>query len=338
MAADRTPNALRRRNWKEPMSEHTGGTVTYHRAKYRPGTDEPWLVWFTEDQADPYWFTAEQGEAMGLTPPEPAPLVVTCNGHSIELSDEEARAFVQEWDLHGDREDFFMLSNHDLACDALAGLLRDARQDPQPASEPWPWGDEGFMCPKMVRETLCVAQAAVGRSLEVDARRVEHVERISRLINLCDRHRPLGPDGKHGTRQCTPTCGCEDKREPTTPVEPAVEPDTSDTLDFDAMPIGTVLWDSRDFLLRLPGGWTYNPPADENDYYDIENDGEPFTVVYQPAPVSPAEGLRAVMAGRDDADELIEYASKHWNYVDESDAVCIVLGAVGDAARSGGAT
>ena len=219
-----------------------------------------------------------------------------------------------------------------------SGAPRDARQDPQPASEPWPWGDEGFMCPKMVRETLCVAQAAVGRSLEVDARRVEHVERISRLINLCDRHRPLGPDGKHGTRQCTPTCGCEDKREPTTPVEPAVEPDTSDTLDFDAMPIGTVLWDSRDFLLRLPGGWTYNPPADENDYYDIENDGEPFTVVYQPAPVSPAEGLRAVMAGRDDADELIEYASKHWNYVDESDAVCIVLGAVGDAARSGGAT
>lgn len=219
-----------------------------------------------------------------------------------------------------------------------SGAPRDARQDPQPASEPWPWGDEGFMCPKMVRETLCVAQAAVGRSLEVDARRVEHVERISRLINLCDRHRPLGPDGKHGTRQCTPTCGCEDKREPTTPVEPAVEPDTSDTLDFDAMPIGTVLWDSRDFLLRLPGGWTYNPPADENDYYDIENDGEPFTVVYQPAPVSPAEGLRAVLAGRGDADELIEYAATSYR----SDRVLgpgrHLLSAVGDAARSGGAT
>ena len=69
----------------------------------------------------------------------------------------------------------------------------------------------------------------------------------------------------------------------------------------------------------------------------IAYDG-PFTVVYQPAPVSPYEGLRAALAGRDDADELIEYASKHWNYVDESDAVTSVLGAVGDAARSGGAT
>ena len=185
----------------------------------------------------------------GAPDPEPAPLVVTCNGHSIELSDEEARAFVQEWDLHGDREDFFMLSNHDLACDALAGLLRDARQDPQPTAD-------------------------------------------------------------------TP----------------------SDDIDFDAMPIGTVLWDDSDFLLRFPGGWSYNPPADEDDYYDIDADNDKFTLVYQPAPVSPSEGLRAVLAGRDDADELIEYAATSYR----SDRVLgpgrHLLSAVGDAARSGGAT
>ena len=217
-------------------------------------------------------------------------------------------------------------------------LLWGYQADSDP--EPWPWGDEGYMCPKMVRETLCVAQAAVGRSPEVDARRVEHVERISRLINLCDRHRPLGPDGKHGTRQCTPTCGCEDKREPITPVEPAVEPDTSDTLDFDAMPIGTVLWDDSgsDFLLRFPGGWSYNPPADEDDYYDIDAYDGPFTVVYQPAPVSPYEGLRAVLAGRTDADELIEYAAEHWRITSQMSPFDRLAHAVGDAARSGGAT
>ncbi len=49
----------------------------------------PWRVQFTPDDG-PVAFTAEQGEVMGLTPPEPAPLVVTCNGHSVELTDEEA--------------------------------------------------------------------------------------------------------------------------------------------------------------------------------------------------------------------------------------------------------
>lgn len=63
---------------------------------------------------------------------------------------------------------------------------------------------------KMVRETLCVAQAAVGLHTET-GRRVEHIARLQRLIDECDRHRPLGLDGKHGNRH-TPTCGCEDKR------------------------------------------------------------------------------------------------------------------------------
>ena len=60
--------------------------------------------------------------------------------------------------------------------------------------------------PKMVRETLCLAQSAVAHS--GDSRAQEHVERLGRLIKECDRHRPLGQDGKHGNRH-TATCGCE---------------------------------------------------------------------------------------------------------------------------------
>lgn len=54
---------------------------------------------------------------------------------------------------------------------------------------------------KMLRETLCVAQQAVGG-------RHDHSDRIQRMINDIDRQRPLGPNGKHGDRH-TLTCGCE---------------------------------------------------------------------------------------------------------------------------------
>ena len=66
--------------------------------------------------------------------------------------------------------------------------------------------------PKMLRETMCVAQGAVLREGHAGAQL--HADRISSIIDVCDQHRPLGPDGKHGTRRCTPTCGCIDKREP----------------------------------------------------------------------------------------------------------------------------
>ncbi len=63
--------------------------------------------------------------------------------------------------------------------------------------------------PKMLRETLCVAQSRIGES-DLDAlRKSDHTARLERLIAECDRHRPLGPDGKHGDRH-TDTCGCED--------------------------------------------------------------------------------------------------------------------------------
>lgn len=65
--------------------------------------------------------------------------------------------------------------------------------------------------PKMLRETLCVAQSAVAANASwYVSRGREHIDRLQRLIDECDRHRPLGPDGKHGDLH-TPTCGCEDR-------------------------------------------------------------------------------------------------------------------------------
>jgi hypothetical protein len=67
--------------------------------------------------------------------------------------------------------------------------------------------------PKMLREALCLAQSAITHwALSgYDRSTVPgHVARIGDLIAQLDRHRPLGPDGKHGDRH-TPTCGCEDR-------------------------------------------------------------------------------------------------------------------------------
>lgn len=62
--------------------------------------------------------------------------------------------------------------------------------------------------PKMLRETLCAASNAInGRMM---GRNQEHLERLDRLIKECDRHRPLGVNGKHANLH-TDTCGCEDK-------------------------------------------------------------------------------------------------------------------------------
>ncbi len=63
--------------------------------------------------------------------------------------------------------------------------------------------------PKMLRETLCIAAARISQS-DLDQHRKEaDIARLQRLIDACDAHRPLGPDGKHDDRH-TPTCGCED--------------------------------------------------------------------------------------------------------------------------------
>ena len=62
--------------------------------------------------------------------------------------------------------------------------------------------------PKMLRETLCVAQARIGNSPYDEDRKREHIDRLQRLIDECERQRPLGSDGKHGDLH-TSTCGCK---------------------------------------------------------------------------------------------------------------------------------
>ena len=61
--------------------------------------------------------------------------------------------------------------------------------------------------PKMVHEAMCLAQNLIVL-YRLDG---EHYARIlNNFIHECERKRPLGPDGKHGTRH-TSECGCEDK-------------------------------------------------------------------------------------------------------------------------------
>lgn len=66
---------------------------------------------------------------------------------------------------------------------------------------------EAFESPKMLRETLCLAQHGLNQQLRPVA---HHIVRLQALIAICDAMRPLGPDGKHG-RLHTDFCGCEDK-------------------------------------------------------------------------------------------------------------------------------
>jgi len=61
--------------------------------------------------------------------------------------------------------------------------------------------------PKMLRETLCVAQAVISKN-PYDLRVYEHINRLQRMIDECDRKRPLGYDGKHGDLH-TEECGCD---------------------------------------------------------------------------------------------------------------------------------
>lgn len=69
---------------------------------------------------------------------------------------------------------------------------------------------------KMLRETLCLAQVGITNRMPAqDA--WPHLDRLQRLIDQLDAHRPLGPDGKHGDRH-TPTCGCDDLPAPVRPT------------------------------------------------------------------------------------------------------------------------
>lgn len=63
-----------------------------------------------------------------------------------------------------------------------------------------------YWCPKMLREKLCAQSTHIpvtGTVLEQRTR-----EAFAALIEVLDKHRPLGSDGKHGARH-TRTCGCD---------------------------------------------------------------------------------------------------------------------------------
>lgn len=61
---------------------------------------------------------------------------------------------------------------------------------------------------KMMGEALRLAEAAMYNThINIaDSQK----RRVYGLIKELDKHRPLGPDGKHGNLH-TETCGCEDK-------------------------------------------------------------------------------------------------------------------------------
>jgi len=62
--------------------------------------------------------------------------------------------------------------------------------------------------PKSLRETLCIAQTRIVASGIDKDRQGRDVAVLQLLIDECDRHRPLGQDGKHRDLH-TATCGCE---------------------------------------------------------------------------------------------------------------------------------
>lgn len=85
--------------------------------------------------------------------------------------------------------------------------------------------------PKMIREALCVAEHAVNQNV-ADINKHGAPQVLAALINECDRHRPTGPDGKHGGRH-TPTCGCEDVPLPAYAPSASVSRAASALLDVD---------------------------------------------------------------------------------------------------------
>ena len=61
------------------------------------------------------------------------------------------------------------------------------------------------MSVKMLRENLCRQQVGQNWPSQI-------ASAVDVLIDMCDKHRPLGVDGRHGDLH-TATCGCVDVRE-----------------------------------------------------------------------------------------------------------------------------
>jgi len=64
--------------------------------------------------------------------------------------------------------------------------------------------------PKHMKEAMCVAQTAVSSFYDKDyGYGSQYADVFQKIADVCDEHRPIGSDGKHGTRRCTYTCGCD---------------------------------------------------------------------------------------------------------------------------------
>lgn len=169
-----------------------------------PGSDN-YGVMLKGAHSGAMWFTADELAAAGITPPAP-------DINFDELPDGTIVHYKHS-NAHRIMRDGRWCDLTDGSAVSMAGPEHYTVVHVPAAPDTYPFGDpDGPDCPKMVRETLCVAQGVVGRWV-IDDRRDEYVARIGRLIDICDRHRPLGPNGKHRTAHCTPTCGCEDKRD-----------------------------------------------------------------------------------------------------------------------------
>jgi hypothetical protein len=62
---------------------------------------------------------------------------------------------------------------------------------------------------KGLREILCLAQHVGNQTDGIN--HSLYNRRIQEIIDELDKHRPLGPDGKHGNLLHTATCGCKNK-------------------------------------------------------------------------------------------------------------------------------
>jgi hypothetical protein len=88
--------------------------------------------------------------------------------------------------------------------------LREASETSRRTETYGYWEYEIAAYPKQLREVLCSLQIAVTWAIDFGIVAPHMcIRRIGCIIDACDAHRPLGPDGKHGDRH-TKTCGCDE--------------------------------------------------------------------------------------------------------------------------------
>ena len=124
--------------------------------------------------------------------------------------------------LRGMRRDYDGGDNPTVVDEAHAALLDRLIAAAEADRPPLLWEYRLADSPKMLRETLCVAQAAISSAHLTELYARPHIDRLGRLIDECDRHRPIDNGGKHGDLH-TATCGCEGHLpDRLTPLRPTV--------------------------------------------------------------------------------------------------------------------